>query len=337
MYYDYSKIMGYKAFLNLIIKERGYGGTLGAKKIVINDFLKNKSQFIWLRLSDVDCEKVTQNRGVKFFSDLPDIGINLSGKIQDNDDDNSNKISGSTIFINGETAGYVIPLYAYDQLKGDTYNKVKWIIFDEFIPSKHKRVLYNVNDAFANMVETIARTRENVRIIAIANSINKNHPLLYKLGFKINEHGFYTIKHNNKNFAVLHFAKSGDDYKNLHANSNAGILANLLGQDKVILNNEFENLDIIIKNGPLKYKLQFILHNGGMPIKFNITKNGDYYLQIDNNNNTNVNYRYCYNTNYLEPNIKYEKGLKILVTEILQNKKTIYENEYIYSHLVNSL
>ena len=49
MYYDFSKLVSYNALLSFVIGERGVGKTFGAKKFVINDFLKNGNQFVYLR------------------------------------------------------------------------------------------------------------------------------------------------------------------------------------------------------------------------------------------------------------------------------------------------
>ena len=40
VYYDYDKISSYNATFNMIITNRGFGKTYGAKKRAINKFLK---------------------------------------------------------------------------------------------------------------------------------------------------------------------------------------------------------------------------------------------------------------------------------------------------------
>ena len=49
MYYDYDKISSYNATFNMIITNRGFGKTYGAKKRAINKFLKKDEQFIYVR------------------------------------------------------------------------------------------------------------------------------------------------------------------------------------------------------------------------------------------------------------------------------------------------
>ena len=49
MYYDYDKISSYNATFNMIITNRGFGKTYGAKKRAINKFLKKGEQFIYVR------------------------------------------------------------------------------------------------------------------------------------------------------------------------------------------------------------------------------------------------------------------------------------------------
>lgn len=49
LYYNYSKILSYNAFINILIGERGVGKTYGASKMVINNFIKKGKQFAYIR------------------------------------------------------------------------------------------------------------------------------------------------------------------------------------------------------------------------------------------------------------------------------------------------
>ena len=64
--------------------------------------------------------------------------------------------------------GYAVSLTAAQSLKSVNFNRVKNIIFDEFI-SEDGRYLNNEILKFLSLIETIARMRD-VRIFMLANS-----------------------------------------------------------------------------------------------------------------------------------------------------------------------
>ena len=45
LYYDYSRILTYNAFLNFLIGERGVGKTYGASKMVVKKAIQNGEEF----------------------------------------------------------------------------------------------------------------------------------------------------------------------------------------------------------------------------------------------------------------------------------------------------
>ena len=59
MYYSYSRILSYNAFLNFLIGERGVGKTYGAVKFVTKEFIKKDHQFVYLRRYKSDLKKST--------------------------------------------------------------------------------------------------------------------------------------------------------------------------------------------------------------------------------------------------------------------------------------
>lgn len=322
----------------LIIKERGLGGTLGAKGIVVRGFLRHGHEFVWLRTSDVDVKAMSKGKGSQFFDDLPHIGINVEGDIDEEEEIEGkvlNFIAGNKIRIKGEIAGHIMPLSLFDQFKGNSFSKVKWIIFDEFIATSNKRVNYDVLEAFSNMVETIARTRPDVRIICIANSINKGHPLLVKLGFEIGDFGFYFNKHKDPalhKFAVLHYAQSPADYALKHKNSTSGKLASLLGTDEIILANTFEtsNNRMIpkgLKLGRMKQLFKIFTQQGSFRVDRRL-EDDLLYVRVNYNKDTKEAYttdRSLVDSKIKPLPIREKKGL----IQVLSDGKVVFENEYV--------
>ena len=61
-YYNYHKIISYNCPLNILIGERGVGKSYGAKEYVIKKYLKDKSEFLYLRRYDNELKSIFPNK-----------------------------------------------------------------------------------------------------------------------------------------------------------------------------------------------------------------------------------------------------------------------------------
>ncbi len=57
MFYNYQKLLSYDAKINFIIGERGVGKSYGAKKYVVNHFLKKNKEFVYIRRYKTELEE----------------------------------------------------------------------------------------------------------------------------------------------------------------------------------------------------------------------------------------------------------------------------------------
>ena len=162
MYYDYDKISSYNATFNMIITNRGYGKTYGAKKRAINKFLKKGEQFIYVRRYKSELKKVKD----KFFE-----------KIKKEFEGHKFEIKGFTAYIDDKVAGYLIPLSTSLSEKSNEYPNVTTIIFDEFLIDKaYIRYLDNEVETLLDLVYTVQRERENVRVYLLGNNVTTVNP-----------------------------------------------------------------------------------------------------------------------------------------------------------------
>ena len=72
-FYDYHRILSYNVPVNILIGERGVGKSYGAKDYVISRFLKNGSQFLYLRRYENEIKSVFErdkNNSKDFFNDI---------------------------------------------------------------------------------------------------------------------------------------------------------------------------------------------------------------------------------------------------------------------------
>ena len=162
-WYNYDRAMSYNALFTFILTNRGLGKTYGAKKRVVKKFLKKGEQFIYLRRYKEELKTVST-----FWDDIskdPEFeGVEF-------------KVVHKQFYINGKVAGYAIPLSVSQNYKSTPYPDVTTIIFDEFIiNTQNLRYLKNEVSTYLDFFETVARKRDNVRAIFLANNISFVNP-----------------------------------------------------------------------------------------------------------------------------------------------------------------
>lgn len=165
MWYDVNKTLTHNAMINIIIGPRGFGKTYGLKKKAVQNFIKDGSQFIYLRRYDSELKLVKDN----LFDDLivnNDFPFTLC------------QCEGDQYIFDGELAGYAIALSRSNYYKSASFPFVKLIIFDEFIidTTQNLRYLNNEVRKMLDFIETVARMRENVKVFLLANSLSFVNP-----------------------------------------------------------------------------------------------------------------------------------------------------------------
>lgn len=161
IYYDIAGLLSQRCVFNFVIGNRGGGKTYGGKKLVINRFKKNQSQFVWVRRYRTEVDT------------LSDFWADIRGAYPD--DELTQK--GQELYINGELAGFLIALSTSMQLKSVAFPRVSTVIMDEFIIDKGRiNYLRNEVHVFMELFETIARMRDNVTAIFFGNAISIVNP-----------------------------------------------------------------------------------------------------------------------------------------------------------------
>lgn len=159
-YYHYDQLLSYNRLISIILSNRGDGKTFGAKDLVIKRYLQNKQQFVYVRRYDNEFKQISN-----FFSD-----------IQYKYPDHTFKVRSGKFYIDNEVAGYYLPLSIAYKYKSSTFDRVYYIIYDEFIIDHGLRsYIKDEVGSFLDLIETIGRTRE-VRVIMLSNSISQVNP-----------------------------------------------------------------------------------------------------------------------------------------------------------------
>jgi hypothetical protein len=183
MYYSRNDILSYNALFNFVIGTRGTGKTWQFKDWAISDFLKTGSQFVYVRRYKTEFKDITN-----FFDDI-------IFKYPDHEF----KIGKGKFLIDGEVAGFYIALSTAITKKSVAYPNVNKIGFDEFILEKSSiHYLPNEVNAFLGLYETIARDRENVRVLFMANSVTIINPYFLFFDLQVNKNKrFWTFKNGD--------------------------------------------------------------------------------------------------------------------------------------------
>lgn len=167
MYYDYDKLMSYNGMLNFVVAERGVGKTYGAKKLAIKRFLRDGSQFIYVRRYNTELETSVNT----FFDQLVS-----NNEFEGHKFKVVKKNKMTKFYCDGHECGYAISLSTANILKSTSFPYVKLIIFDEFmldVGSYH--YLRSEVTQFLELWETVARLRD-VPVIFLGNAVSTSCP-----------------------------------------------------------------------------------------------------------------------------------------------------------------
>ena len=266
MWYSVNNLLSYNANINFIIGERGVGKTVDITRYVTDKCIKNNEEFVYIRRYQTELDSKLGNKGSnKYWEQM--ITLNFFPKynlFNDSDFMYYNKKSDEEN-ENKKLIGYSIPLTKASNLKSSSFDKVKYIIFDEcfILESTHKHYLKNEVQHFLDMVETICRMR-NVRVFILSNATSTLNPYFLELDLSL-PYGNKSIKTFYDGFIAVEYIKNME-YRDFKKNTRFGKFLNETKFGKYAIDNEFvyDSKTFIQKRG----------------------KNSKFYFNIYANNNT---------------------------------------------------
>ena len=298
MYYDYSKIDSYKCPIKIVVSRRGLGKTFGKNKMCAEKNVNSGKRFIYVVETDEMVKELARNNGEKFWAALLEYYekadtsrkryyLNQFTKleVEDGDDALTSKrksntsVIGSTIKINGNTAGYILSMNAFAELKRNNFRDISYVIIDEFISEKFDKTTLENPRKIASLIQSVCRLK-NIVIYMLANTVRKDDPILARMGFKLDRYGWYYKKDDKGLLAVLHFVDPSDypEFAQAHESSVAGRFAKMLGETHEENNEFIDDLPASRRLNTFKYK------RGGMSL--NIVKDNTIVTlkELDNGN-----------------------------------------------------
>lgn len=185
-YYSVKKILGEKADYNIVIGERSNGKTYSLLSLMIQNFVNNGVESVYLRRWKED---ITGKRAESIFNAIVSNGLvsKLTAQKYDNivyyrgkyylakyDSTKKTMISMKQPFC------HAMCLSDNEHDKSTSYPNVSLVVFDEFITRQ-----YYLKDEFVlfmNVISTIIRERTDVKIFMLGNTVNKFCPYFAEMG-----------------------------------------------------------------------------------------------------------------------------------------------------------
>lgn len=207
MFWDIGRTLTHNMLFNFIIGNRGGGKSYGAKKKAIENFIKNKEQFGYIRRYRDDLKKPME----QFFKDVawefPDYEMKVEGDkfyIRLKPADEKAKWKDCDI------AGFGFSLSTANNKKSISYPDITMLIFDEFLIEKgNQRYLTNEPEKLLNLYETVARPgtpHPRVVMFLLANAISVTNPYFLYFGLRMpkkkDKNNKYIWKHPKKPILV---------------------------------------------------------------------------------------------------------------------------------------
>lgn len=184
-YFNLKNILKKNAVYNVVFGERSNGKTYATLKHGLEQYFKDGSQLAYIRRWKED---ITGKRAQAVFSAL--VENNEIAKLSNGEFTGihyytgrfflCNYDNGKPIYNDNDVIGFLFALTDVEHDKSTSYPKVNNIIFDEFLTNK----LYLPDEfvTFMNVVSTIVRRRETVKIFMLGNTVNKYCPYFSEMG-----------------------------------------------------------------------------------------------------------------------------------------------------------
>lgn len=185
-FYTLERIKKFKAQYNLIIGERSNGKTFACLLEVLDNYVKHKQQGAYIRRYKEDFRG---KRGEALFASIVEAGY--VRQLTNGEYDRISYYSGKWYLakmnpvldkvVRDETPmmfGFSLNDMEHD--KSTSYPLITTVVFDEFLTRQY--YMQNEFVIFMNVLSTIIRTRDNVTIYMLGNTVNKYCPYFREMG-----------------------------------------------------------------------------------------------------------------------------------------------------------
>ena len=276
-FYDAPRTISYNADLTMIITMRSYGKTYGFIKEAVKDWLRDRSEFVFVRRYDTEL-KVSMPKlfdSMIEHREFPGYEFKIEG--------NTGYIRKMAIDGEDENPWNIIchgiPLSKQANYKGVEFPRVKKVIFDEFIRVLKTPPGYLRDDvgAFLDLMKTITRDRDGVHAYLLGNACDLTCPYLAFAGIVKEPRVGYTW-YKGKSILV-HYAKD-QVFAEQERSTIVGRLVDGTPYSTVMIDNEFLNAHdtfIADKTKAAKFRYGFLCQGWTFGVWLDI-REGIYYV-----------------------------------------------------------
>lgn len=186
-FYSLTNILKSKATYNIVFGERSNGKTYAALRHGVQHYLKTGGQIGILRRWKED---ITGKRAANMFA-----GLVANGEIEKLSGGqftgvhyyggkfylcNYDPENGNPIYNDADIFGYIFAISEGEHNKSISFPHIQTIVFDEFLTKGTH--LQDEFVAFMNTVSTIVRTRTDVTVFMLGNTVNTYSPYFKEMG-----------------------------------------------------------------------------------------------------------------------------------------------------------
>lgn len=342
-YYNWTKADSYNCPIRGAIGKRGIGKTFGPFKASILDACKYGYGFIYVVENKEQIKTLAQDRGAKFFEAIKQYALDnpnthkgilykkliegeteVEGEDLDNVFNTSTEIKGGTIRLNKKNIGYIMAWDDFANIKRNNFPlSIKRILIDEFMPEVIDKNSIQIARKITSLIQSIARTREDIIIYLMSNALRRTDSLLDKLKVSNIKLGEAKIVYDDYGPLLYIEYINPDLYNELNKiqdKSVASRFARLVNEDNLdrnIFRDELKDNEII-PSEPKACSLICCLHTESGSVRISITKDHkDVYVFEDYGENTKK--RYCIDKRFIAPSVLYVPEYKDYIT-LLYNK-----------------
>ena len=277
MFWNARRTLTHNMLFNIIVGNRGGGKSYGAKEWAIDNFLKNKEQFGYIRRYKEDLREPM----VQFFKDIeekyPDYEFKTDSKyfyIRLKPHDAKQK------WTENDIAGYGFTLSTASNKKSIAFPNITTLIFDEFLIDKGNQIyLPDEPIKLLNLYETVARPgtgHKRVVMFMLANALTITNPYFLFWGLRMptkqDKNGKYIWKHPSR--PILVEDVRNEKFIDAKRNTEFGALIEGTKYADYSINNKFlldDSVFVEKKSGKARYYFTFIYkeHKLGVWVDFN--------------------------------------------------------------------
>ena len=177
IFWDIGRTLTHNMLINIIVGNRGGGKSYGGKSRAVDNFIKRKEQFGYIRRYKDDLKKPLEQFFKDISQDFPDYECKVEGEkvyIRLKPGNDKQK------WTEDDIAGYGFSLSTANNKKSMSFPNVTMLIFDEFLLEEgNQRYLPNEVEKLLNLYETVARPGSNhprVTLWLLGNAISITNP-----------------------------------------------------------------------------------------------------------------------------------------------------------------